>query len=238
MMPGADGYQVCRQIRGDPLLQDLPVLFLTAKAKDEDKIEGFRAGADDYLVKPFALAENRKKEGVKTLPSGLQYRIVAEGSGKTPKSTDTVTVHYDPMLAKIITSGESRDLALQRMRRALRSLSVQGLTTNRDFLLRVLDHPAFIAGEIDTHFIERHFGDGLLSAPSESDENRAAVVAALAEQQRGDRERELVPGVPRLVGDRLVTVEDRGAARLDVGLHLSRALEHEAARHILHPDAK
>ena len=40
------------------------------------------------------LAENRKKVGVKTLPSGLQYRIVAEGSGKTPKSTDTVTVHY------------------------------------------------------------------------------------------------------------------------------------------------
>ena len=57
MMPGADGYQVCRQIRGDPLLQELPVLFLTAKAKDEDKIEGFRAGADDYLVKPFNMEE-------------------------------------------------------------------------------------------------------------------------------------------------------------------------------------
>ena len=57
MMPGADGYQVCRQIRGDPLLQDLPVLFLTAKAKDEDKIEGFRAGADDYLSKPFNMEE-------------------------------------------------------------------------------------------------------------------------------------------------------------------------------------
>lgn len=57
MMPGADGYQVCRQIRGDPLLHDLPVLFLTAKAKDEDKIEGFRAGADDYLVKPFNMEE-------------------------------------------------------------------------------------------------------------------------------------------------------------------------------------
>lgn len=57
MMPGADGYQVCRQIRGDPLLQSLPVLFLTAKAKDEDKIEGFRAGADDYLVKPFNMEE-------------------------------------------------------------------------------------------------------------------------------------------------------------------------------------
>ncbi len=57
MMPGADGYQVCRQIRGDPLLADLPVLFLTAKAKDEDKIEGFRAGADDYLSKPFNMEE-------------------------------------------------------------------------------------------------------------------------------------------------------------------------------------
>ena len=57
MMPGADGYQVCRQIRGDPLLADLPVLFLTAKVKDEDKIEGFRAGADDYLSKPFNMEE-------------------------------------------------------------------------------------------------------------------------------------------------------------------------------------
>jgi DNA-binding response OmpR family regulator len=57
MMPGIDGYQVCRQIRGDPLLRDLPVLFLTAKAKDEDKIEGFRAGADDYLSKPFNMQE-------------------------------------------------------------------------------------------------------------------------------------------------------------------------------------
>lgn len=57
MMPGVDGYQVCRQIRGDPLLKDLPVLFLTARAKDEDKIEGFRAGADDYLVKPFNMQE-------------------------------------------------------------------------------------------------------------------------------------------------------------------------------------
>jgi len=57
IMPGADGYQVCRQIRGDPLLKEVPVLFLTAKGKDEDKIEGFRAGADDYLSKPFNMEE-------------------------------------------------------------------------------------------------------------------------------------------------------------------------------------
>jgi FKBP-type peptidyl-prolyl cis-trans isomerase FklB len=40
------------------------------------------------------LEENKKKEGIKTLPSGLQYKILVEGSGKTPKSTDTITVHY------------------------------------------------------------------------------------------------------------------------------------------------
>lgn len=57
VMPGTDGYQVCRQVRGDPLLQEIPILFLTAKSKDEDKIEGFRAGADDYLSKPFNMQE-------------------------------------------------------------------------------------------------------------------------------------------------------------------------------------
>ena len=57
VMPGTDGYQVCRQVRGDPLLKDSPILFLTAKSKDEDKIEGFRAGGDDYLSKPFNMEE-------------------------------------------------------------------------------------------------------------------------------------------------------------------------------------
>jgi acetyl/propionyl-CoA carboxylase alpha subunit len=100
------------------------------------------------------------------------------------------------MLAKIITSGESRDIALQRMRRALRSLSAQGLATNRDFLLRVLDHPAFVAGEIDTHFIDRHLADGLLDGPDPAEAERAAVLATLADQQRRDRGRVLVPHVP------------------------------------------
>jgi 3-methylcrotonyl-CoA carboxylase alpha subunit len=107
-----------------------------------------------------------------------------------------VGIHYDPMLAKIITSGESRALALQRMRRALRSLSVQGVTTNREFLLRVLDHPAFIAGDIDTHFIDRHLRHELGDGASEADAQRAAIAAALADQQRRDRERVLVPQVP------------------------------------------
>lgn len=57
IMPGMDGYAVCREIRADPVLAPTPVLFLTAKIKDEDKITGFNAGADDYLCKPFNIDE-------------------------------------------------------------------------------------------------------------------------------------------------------------------------------------
>lgn len=57
IMPGMDGYTVCREMRSDPLLINVPILFLTAKAKDEDKIIGFNVGADDYLGKPFNLDE-------------------------------------------------------------------------------------------------------------------------------------------------------------------------------------
>lgn len=57
IMPGMDGYAVCREMRADPILTEVPVLFLTARAKDEDRIEGFLAGADDYLAKPFNIDE-------------------------------------------------------------------------------------------------------------------------------------------------------------------------------------
>jgi DNA-binding response OmpR family regulator len=59
IMPGMDGFAVCREMRADPILSEVPILFLTAKAKDDDRITGFTAGADDYLSKPFNLDELR-----------------------------------------------------------------------------------------------------------------------------------------------------------------------------------
>jgi len=57
--------------------------------------KAFKERAERNLLEGKAfLAENGKKEGMRILPSGLQYRVVSEGSGKTPKATDTVTVHY------------------------------------------------------------------------------------------------------------------------------------------------
>jgi DNA-binding response OmpR family regulator len=57
MMPRMDGIEVCQRIRVLPNVASVPILFLTAKGKIEDKIEGFEAGADDYLTKPFDLRE-------------------------------------------------------------------------------------------------------------------------------------------------------------------------------------
>jgi DNA-binding response OmpR family regulator len=57
IMPGMDGYAVCREMRADPILSEIPILFLTARTKDEDKITGFTAGGDDYLGKPFNVDE-------------------------------------------------------------------------------------------------------------------------------------------------------------------------------------
>jgi acetyl-CoA carboxylase biotin carboxylase subunit len=67
-----------------------------------------------------------------------------------------VSVHYDPMLAKIICHAPTRGEVIARLGRFLREMSVQGVVTNRALLIRILSHPAFRAGEIDTHFLDRH----------------------------------------------------------------------------------
>ena len=56
MLPGVDGYQVCKRLREDAR-SEVPILMLTARDALEDRLNGLRAGADDYLVKPFALSE-------------------------------------------------------------------------------------------------------------------------------------------------------------------------------------
>ena len=57
VMPGMSGIDVCRHIRANPQLAPIPILFLTGKKDISDKVAGFEAGADDYLVKPFDFTE-------------------------------------------------------------------------------------------------------------------------------------------------------------------------------------
>lgn len=69
---------------------------------------------------------------------------------------DDITMHYDPMMAKLIVWDEDRARCLQRMSDALRQTEVDGVATNISFLAAVVAHPAFRAVDIDTGFIERH----------------------------------------------------------------------------------
>ena len=57
MLPDVSGTEVCRQVRNDPQLRDLPILLLTAKAEEVDRVVGFELGADDYVTKPFSPRE-------------------------------------------------------------------------------------------------------------------------------------------------------------------------------------
>ena len=67
----------------------------------------------------------------------------------------TISIYYDPMLAKIIAHGPNRMAAIRKLRHALEQLTVLGITCNRDFLIQILQHPDFQAGNFDTHFLSR-----------------------------------------------------------------------------------
>ncbi|MEO8284901.1 MAG: biotin carboxylase N-terminal domain-containing protein [Chloroflexota bacterium] len=73
---------------------------------------------------------------------------------------DTITAFYDPMIAKLITSGESRNDALRRMREVLGGLEIAGVTTNLDFLRWLVGHPQFELGNLSTRFIEKYYRPG------------------------------------------------------------------------------
>jgi len=108
-------------------------------------------------------------------PSGPGIRVdsgVVEGAD--------VPVQYDPMLAKVIAAAPTRDAALARATAALRRFPILGVRTNVHFLINVLQHPAFKAGDVHTGFVDAHLA-ALLSVPPPSEAVRA--VAALARRR-------------------------------------------------------
>ena len=88
-----------------------------------------------------------------------------------------ISVSYDPLLAKLTVSAESRGSAIERSLAALRSFPVLGIRTNIPFLIRLLDHPEFRAGRLHTGFIDRHL-DELVRAPETPPEALAAAAAS------------------------------------------------------------
>ncbi|KAG0288234.1 Methylcrotonoyl-CoA carboxylase subunit alpha, mitochondrial [Linnemannia gamsii] len=78
---------------------------------------------------------------------------------------DEISVHYDPMIAKLVVHGEDRTAALRVLRKALSEYEVVGLNTNIEFLKTLAAHPAFIAGEVETGFIKKYEADMFAPAP-------------------------------------------------------------------------
>ncbi|MEU5102999.1 biotin carboxylase N-terminal domain-containing protein [Streptomyces sp. NPDC021354] len=95
---------------------------------------------------------------------------------------DEITIHYDPMLAKVIAWAPTRAEALRRLAHALERARLHGPVTNRELLVRALRHPAFEDARMDTGFLERHLGE--LTATDADTAPLAALAAALADAAR------------------------------------------------------
>ena len=106
------------------------------------------------------------------VPSGPGVR---DDSGVTAGSV--ISVHYDPMISKLCVWADTRAAAIARMRRALGEYHVGGIRTNLPFHRQVMRHPAFIAGDYDTGFIERHKAE---LAPAAADDETAMLAAIAA----------------------------------------------------------
>ena len=129
MLPDLNGYQVCQTIRdNNPLL---PILMLTARSQESDKIRGLEAGADDYVTKPFSIGElvariralfRRAGRSVRPSQSEIKIGDVSVETGSQTLRTDDETMHlsfYEVELLKYLWEREgepvSRDEILERI---------------------------------------------------------------------------------------------------------------------------
>ena len=147
-------------------------------------------------------------------------------------SGSDVGVYYDPMLAKVISWAPDRPRAAASLAAALARAKIHGLVTNRDLLVRVLRHPAFLAGQTDTAFLDRHDLAALAAPLATEDAVQLSVLAAaLAGAAARQSAARVLPGLPsgwrnvpsqpqRKAFDRIA--RGSGPSRYAVGYRVSR----------------
>jgi phosphate regulon transcriptional regulator PhoB len=146
MLPEMDGLEVCRRLRADPATAALPVIMLTAKGDEVDRVVGLEMGADDYVVKPFSPKEMlaRVRAVLRRAHAGVSGAPLAVGGITLDRPTHQATVSGRPLT---LTPKEF-DLL-----RAL--LEARGRVLSREFLLdRVWGYAR--AGEIESRTVDVH----------------------------------------------------------------------------------
>ena len=146
MLPNLDGYQVLRRLRADG--HDMPVLILTARTEEADKVLGFRLGADDYVTKPFGVLELLARV------SALIRRSSRSGSLKTIEKIGDIEINRD---TRVVTrAGAIVELTPMEFDLLMALIARRGATASRLDLLRdVWGHSAAVVTRtVDTHVAE------------------------------------------------------------------------------------
>jgi len=127
MLPGADGITVCKTLKADPRTSRIPIVMLTAKGEESDKIVGLELGADDYIAKPFSV-----KELVARLKAVLRRFTKAE-EGVPLLKYKAVTL--DREKHKVTVSGKAVELTAKEFELLDHFLTHPGKVLSRDVLL-------------------------------------------------------------------------------------------------------
>ncbi len=162
--------------------QDLVEWQLVVAAGGKMPLTQEQLRIDGHAVEVRLYAEDPNRNFLPSTGTLVHLRLPAEGRhvrlDTGVREGDTVTPFYDPMIAKVIVHDRDRPSAMRRMAALMGETEVVGVTTNAALLKALCSHPAFVGGEVDTGFIERHRDE--LFARAGSADDRAFAVATLA----------------------------------------------------------
>jgi len=151
MMPGLSGYEVCRRIRNDDPL--VPVIMLTAKGEEIDKVLGLELGADDYVTKPFGLRELSARISAQL----RRRRNERESADATPTPPDRFPFgpwEIDRRQLRAFRAGETAELTPREIALLELFAAHPGEALARDFIMReVWDANVFSSRTLDQHLV-------------------------------------------------------------------------------------
>ena len=146
MLPGVDGISICRAVRRDGPNQDVPILMLTARREESDKVLGLESGADDYLAKPFGIRELvARARALLRRPRRSQLQAEAEAASSGERPFEIHGLHIDSARRRVRVNGEDVDLTAQEFRLLLVLATHPGIVFSREALLsRVWKDQTFV----------------------------------------------------------------------------------------------